>query len=121
MGKQGAESRIKVNELIALEEELYELKRQQGVKERPRLWMRLGDFLVAHEEKTRRTVSRKRYIQLALSCGWLCGSHRLYSGKYISGLLYLLLCWTGIPMAMTMIDLMIVLPIKADENGIIKI
>lgn len=119
MSKQSAE--VNINKFIAIEEELHELKQQQGVKERPRLWMRLGDMLVARGEKSHRAVIRKKYIQLALSCGWLCGSHRFYSGKCISGMLYLFLFWTGIPLAMTLIDLMTVLPIKADQNGIIII
>lgn len=35
------------------------------------------------------------------------------------GLLYLVTCWSGFSIAMTMIDAMIAVPMKPDENGII--
>lgn len=35
------------------------------------------------------------------------------------GLLYLVTCWSGLSIAMTMIDAMIAVPMKPDENGII--
>lgn len=34
-------------------------------------------------------------------------------------MIYLLTCWTGFSFAMTIIDFMIVVPMKADENGVI--
>ncbi|MDE7312524.1 MAG: TM2 domain-containing protein [Eubacterium sp.] len=106
--------------LIALEQELAELKEQYGIKRRPRLWVRIGDWLI-EKKGGPKSVQRKTYIRLALSCGWFCGAHRFYAGQKILGALYLFLFWTGIPFAMTLIDLMIVLPMQADENGTIQI
>jgi TM2 domain-containing membrane protein YozV len=37
--------------------------------------------------------------------------------QYVLGLLYLLLFWTGFPIAMTIIDLLIIIPLPPDENG----
>lgn len=106
--------------LISLEEELLALKREYGIAEKEKWWVKIGNQ-VAERTGEKKTVSRKRYIRLALSCGWLCGAHRFYSGQKILGMLYLLFCWTGIPFAMTLIDLMIVLPMKQDESGMIEI
>ena len=106
--------------LIALEQELTELKEQYGIKEKPKLWVRIGDWLI-DKKGGPRTVERRKYIRLALCCGWLCGAHRFYAGQNILGVLYLLFFWTGIPFAMTLIDLMIVLPMQADEDGRIQI
>ncbi|MFR2850798.1 TM2 domain-containing protein [Hungatella sp.] len=58
----------------------------------------------------------KKYILLALCLGWV-GGHRFYTKQYALGFIYLLFCWTGIPFAMTLIDLMIALPRQADEQG----
>ncbi len=107
-------------QLIALEQELADLKEQYGIKDRPRLWVRIGDWLV-DKKGGPRTVERRKYIRLALCCGWLCGAHRFYAKQYILGVLYLLLCWTGVSFAMTLVDLMIVLPMQADEQGMVQI
>lgn len=106
--------------LIALEQELADLKEQYGIKDKPKWWVKIGDWLVQRQGGPR-TVERRKYIMLALCCGWLCGAHRFYAGQKILGVLYLLLCWTGIPFAMTLIDLMIVLPMQPDEEGMIQI
>lgn len=108
-------------ELIALEEELYELRRLNGLVEKPRLWMQIGDRLAGRMDKNKVSVERKRYIKLALSCGWLCGAHRFYSRQKVSGVLYLMFFWTGIPFAMTLVDLMAVLPMEPDEGGFIQV
>lgn len=107
--------------MIELEEELLVLKQEQGIEERLKWWQRLGDWYANYTVNSKVPVSRKRYIRLALTCGWLCGSHRFYARKPILGTLYLLFFWTGIPFAMTLIDLMIALPMEPDENGMIII
>lgn len=106
--------------LIALEQELADLKEQYGIKEKPKLWVRIGDWLI-EKKSGPKTVERRKYIKLALCCGWFCGAHRFYARQKILGVLYLLFFWTGIPFAMTLIDLMIVLPMQADEDGMIQI
>lgn len=106
-----------VKELIALEEELIALKKEHGYKEKTPFWVKIGDFIADYKEKKRTVVDRRKYIKLALSCGWFCGAHKFYAGHYISGVLYLLFFWTGIPFAMALIDLMIALPINADSEG----
>lgn len=111
---------ISPKEMIALEEELQALKAAHGMKEKRVWWISLGDMIFSRTSKPV-SVNRKKYIKLALSCGWFCGSHRFYAGQKLLGILYLLFFWTGIPAAMTLIDLMIVLPMEADETGMIQL
>ena len=108
-------------EMIALEEELFALKQKYGIQEKTKWWIRAGDFLANRLAREPKLVSRKTYIRLAASCGWFCGAHRFYCGQKKLGLLYLLFFWTGIPFAMTLVDLMIALPMKPDENGFIRL
>lgn len=105
--------------MIELETELMELKKRQGIDDKPPLWIRAGDWIVNHMHEPHK-VSYKKYMKLAISCGWFCGAHQFYSGHRIAGILYLLLCWTGISMAMTFIDILLVyLKNEPDEAGMI--
>lgn len=115
----GKRHAVNMAELICLEEELAELKKRDGSFQE-KWWMKTGDLLAAYMGK-KKLVSRKVYMKKALTCGWFCGAHRFYSGHRISGVFYLLFFWTGIPFAMTLIDLMIVLPMETDENGEIEV
>lgn len=103
--------------MIELEEELLSLQQEQGTATRTSWWQRIGDRYAEYSVNSKVPVDRSKYIRLAVTCGWLCGSHRFYSRKPILGTLYLIFFWTGIPFAMTLIDLMIALPMKPDENG----
>lgn len=105
---------------VRAEQELCTRKASLETAGKPAWWIRLGDFLAERTGKPR-WVNRKKYVKLALTCGWLCGSHRFYAGQRLLGGLYLLFFWTGIPMAMTMVDLMIALPKVPDEDGMIEL
>lgn len=110
-----------IRRLIALEAELESLQRANGISTKTPLWVKIVDRIVNILPEPRQ-VSRSRYLKLALSCGWLCGAHRYYAGHKIQALCYLLLCWTGIPMAMTIIDvLQVLLKTVPDANGQIEL
>ncbi len=47
--------------------------------------------------------SREKAVRLALMLGW-AGGHRFYTNQTISGLAYLLFCWTLIPGLLSLID-----------------
>lgn len=103
--------------MIALEAEMAALKKEYGIVDKPRWWVRIGDYIVNHAGIRQPVpVSRRKYILLALCMGW-AGGHRFYTKQYALGVIYLLFCWTGIPFAMTLIDLMIALPRQADKHG----
>lgn len=104
-------------EMIALEEELAALKRERGIAEKESWWMRIGNWMAERPEGAQKKVNREKYIRLGLTCGWICGAHCFYAGQKGKGLLYLMFCWTGIPFAMTLIDLMIAVPMDSGEMG----
>ena len=115
LGEQGLEK------LAELEEELYQLKKEQGLikeKEPKGLQKTVSKFFDGADKKT--VVNKKKYILLACFLG-IFGAHRFYSRKWKSAVVYVLLCWLGISIAHTIIDLMIVIPMKPDENGNIEI
>ena len=62
-------------------------------------------------------VNRKAYLRWCLL--GVFGAQRFYAKQWKMGLLYLVTCWSGFSIAMTMIDAMIAVPMKSDENGII--
>ena len=83
-------------------------------------------------------VNKKVYIILAL-LGSELGLHRFYEKRYILGILYSLpiilglifntilkldfnfYTFVGFPVAMMVVDLMIVIPKPADENGMVEL
>jgi len=72
------------------------------------------------ENRPKARVNRKTYLLLAVFLGWM-GGHRFYSRQWIIGIIYAALFWTGIPIAMTLIDLLIAIPIPKDEEGFILV
>lgn len=108
-----------MKEYLDLANELEKVKEEYGVVEEPtkleRIMNRIYGIIYAREK---RLVNRKKYIWLALLTGW-CGGHRFYTHQYKTAVLYLVLFWSGFPIAMTIVDLMIALPMKPDENGMI--
>ena len=61
-------------------------------------------------------VSKGLYIMLCLFLGG-AGIHKFYAGKWIAGLLYLALCWTGIPVVLSLFDLLVAMFNRADDYG----
>ena len=61
-------------------------------------------------------VSKGTYIALCLFLGG-AGLHKFYSGKWIQGLLYLALSWTGISVVLALFDLLIAMFKRTNEHG----
>lgn len=106
-----------VEEYIALQQELDDLKSRKG-EEQPegRVSRAISGFFDRREAREKRLLNKKKYILLALLTGWM-GGHRFYARQWVTAVLYLLLFWCGFPVAMTIVDLLIVIPMQADENG----
>lgn len=117
MGRNQRQEEISARKLLEMEEELVHLKEQYQIKDKEKAWQRLGDRIVSRMDREQVFVNKAKYIKLAAGIGWLCGAHRFYMKQKGLGILYLLLFWTGIPFAMTLIDLMIALPKQPDEYG----
>lgn len=118
--KKSAE-RVDFAKMALLEDELHAVEEQYGKEEKLKLWQRLGDrYFYWREHRELHKVKRKVYVLLTVFLGW-AGIHRFYEKRWILGLFYLALSWTGFPIALAMVDFMIALPMKEDENGYIMI
>lgn len=119
-------------EVAILQEELNLLKKEHGIKDEKKglakFWsLYFGkdeeeENVVKKEKKERvlSVVNRKKYGWFVVLTGW-CGGHHFYAKRYKLGALYLLFFWSGFPTAMAIVDFLIWLPKKADENGNIEI
>ena len=63
-----------------------------------------------------KAVNKVTYCILALFLGGI-GVHKFYSGKTGTGLLYLIFCWTCIPLFLALIDLIVGICAKSDARG----
>ena len=65
-------------------------------------------------------VNKGIYIGLCLILGGI-GAHHFYAGKWFRGLLYLGFSWTGIPVVIALIDLLVAMFKRSDVNGEIQV
>ena len=65
-----------------------------------------------------KAVNKVAYCILAFFLGGI-GAHKFYAGKIGMGILYLLFCWTFVPAVISLIEFLIGLTKRADENGMI--
>lgn len=114
---KAAEERLDFAQLALAEDELQEAKAKHGLTEPEKWWQKLGDrFFAARENRELHLVNRRVYLWLAILTGWL-GGHRFYERRWRMGAMYLAFCWTGVPIAMSVVDWMIAFPKAADESG----
>ena len=115
--KNSGGERVSPEEYYALQQE--ETKRKYGVEDEPkqegRVSKSITNFLERREARPKVQVKRKKYMLLMLL--GMFGAHRFYAKQYPMALLYLATCWCGFSIAMTFIDLLIVIPMQPDENG----
>lgn len=116
--KQKQEEKQILADIAMAQAELNELKKEYGLEEEEKgLKKLISTILNKREERPKVLLSKKKYIRLCLL--GIFGAHRFYAKQYVTGIIYLLLFWTGISICMTLIDWMIVAPMEADENGMI--
>lgn len=119
--QQRKESGIDIKEFISLNAELDKLREERNIPYRKNFLERLGEWYLDFSKKMtiQTSVNKKLYCRLCLL--GVFGAHHFYAKHWIKGSLYLLLCWTGIPVAMTLIDWMIAVPKEADDSGMIEV
>ena len=111
------DEKVNFDDYLALQKELDETRQKYGVEVKEgKVSRAISNFFDKREARELHSVSRKKYLIIALLTGWM-GGHRFYARQYPSAVLYLLLFWPGFPFAMTLIDLMIAIPKEPDENG----
>ncbi len=113
--------KINFAELALLEDELYDVQKAAGQeKELTGLKKLIDRYFIWQEERQLHQVDKKRYLLLSVFLGWM-GIHRFYERRWMLGIFYLSLCWTGFPIALAFVDILIAIPKQADENGCISI
>ena len=117
--KERQEQKNLYTDIAMAQAELNELKKEYGIEDEKKGIMHAvaGMFeRAANREPV--AVSKKKYVWLAILTGWF-GGHRFYAKHYKTGMLYLAFFWLGIGLYHTMLDIMQVIPMKPDENGMI--
>ena len=111
------EERQLLTDIAVAQAELNALKKEYGLeKEEKGIKKAITGFFDRRDEREKVLVNKKKYIWLSVLLGWL-GVHRFYSKQYVTGIFYVLTSWVGISIAMTMIDLMVIIPMQPDEDG----
>ena len=80
----------------------------------------IGKYHDWKKNRVRHKVNKKKYLLLCLFLGW-CGGHRYYEKRYALAAFYTLFFWSMVPFFLCVTDLLIALPMHADENGDILI
>ena len=110
---------VSVEEMLLLQMELEETKRKYGVEDEPkkegRISRAISAFFDRRDAREKQLVSKKKYMLLMLL--GIFGAHRFYARQWITAVLYLATCWCGFSVAMTIIDVLAVIPMQPDENG----
>ena len=112
-----------VADFVAAEVELQELREKYNITgdEKKSLWKKIGDKYVEYKDSIKPvTVNKKKYCLPTLFLGWL-GVHQFMTGKKVAGVLYLIVSWTGISFAMSVLDIFYAVFLKVDENNCITI
>ena len=114
------EEGVNIDEYVALQRELEELQKQQGTYQEKGLSRLISSYFERKDARDKILVSKKRLLWTALLLGW-CGGHRFLLKQNILGMVYLCFCWTCFPIAMTIVDILEYIPLKADENGMVLV
>ncbi|MCF0131222.1 MAG: TM2 domain-containing protein [Pseudobutyrivibrio sp.] len=117
MSNTNQQDKLNIKEFLAAEDELRTLKETYGIVDADKKGL-VDRLLGLFYNKTDVTVKRKTYLWLMLFTG-VFGGHRFYAKQYLAGILYLATCWCGVSLAMTIIDVLVVLPMEVDEVGMI--
>ncbi|HBA49713.1 MAG TPA: TM2 domain-containing protein [Lachnospiraceae bacterium] len=108
---------VTMEEYLAAKAELDAVREEYGVRPREgRISRAISEFFNKRDVREQQKVNRKKYLLLALFTGWM-GGHRFYARQWAVAALYLVLFWTGFPLAMTIIDLLAAIPREADKDG----
>lgn len=113
------EKEATIEEYMRAKAELDELQEKYNIeperKEGP-ISRAITNFFDRRDARQQVKVNKKKDLLLCIFLGW-AGAHRFYQKQYLLGILYLAVCWSGYSVAMSIIDLLIIFPKEADENG----
>ena len=117
--KERQEQKNLYTDIAMAQAELNELKKEYGIEdEKKGIAHAVSSMFERAANREPVAVRKKTYIIVAILTGWF-GGHRFYTKHYKTGMLYLAFSWLGIGLYHTMLDIMQVIPMKPDENGMI--
>ncbi len=121
MSKKKDTERVNIEEYAAAQAELNYLRDKYGIddpkaKKEGRISHAISSYFERKESRQKVPVNYKKFLWLLVLTGW-CGGHRFYARHYKVAITYLLLCWSGFSIAMSIIDLLQYIPYPVDENG----
>lgn len=109
-------------DIAIAQDQLNSLREENGIADTAKhglIWHAIDAFFNVRANRVKQKVSRKTYLRLCIL--GIFGAHRFYAKQWVTGIFYLATCWTGISIAMTIIDAITVIPMLPDENGMIEL
>ena len=116
-----AEEGVDIDEYVALQQELNELKKQNGTaQEEKGISRMISKFFERQDARDRVRIRKKTLLWLTFLLGW-AGTHRFVLRQPGLGILYLCTCWTGFSLSMSIVDWLQYVVMKPDEDGYILV
>ena len=79
------------------------------------IWNTIDHLVTWNDQREKHCVNRKKYLRCCIF--GIVGAHQFYAKRPVLGVLYLATCWSGFSIAMTLVDAIIAVPMKPDEDG----
>jgi TM2 domain-containing membrane protein YozV len=116
-----AEKGVDIDEYVALQQELNELKKQNGTaQEEKGISRMISKFFERQDAREKVRIRKKTLLWLTFLLGW-CGGHRFVLRQPGLGALYLCTCWSGFSISMSIVDWLLYVVMKPDEDGYILV
>ena len=116
-----AEKGVDIDEYVALQQELNELKKQNGTaQEEKGISRMISKFFERQDARDRVRIRKKTLLWLTFLLGW-AGTHRFVLRQPGLGALYLCTCWSGFSISMSIVDWLLYVVMKPDEDGYILV
>ena len=116
-----AEEGVDIDEYVALQQELNELKKQNGTaQEEKGISRMISKFFERQDAREKVRIRKKTLLWLTFLLGW-AGGHRFVLRQTGLGILYLCTCWSGFSISMSIVDWLLYVVMKPDEDGYILV
>ena len=116
-----AEKGVDIDEYVALQQELNELKKQNGTaQEEKGISRMISKFFERQDAREKVRIRKKTLLWLTFLLGW-AGTHRFVLRQPGLGALYLCTCWSGFSISMSIVDWLLYVVMKPDEDGYILV
>ena len=121
MNEAFVEEGVDIDEYVALQQELNELKKQNGTaQEEKGISRMISKFFERQDAREKVRIRKKTLLWLTFLLGW-AGTHRFVLRQPGLGILYLCTCWSGFSISMSIVDWLLYVVMKPDEDGYILV